>query len=163
LAALAAGKHRQTEQRRRSVTGSVIAVIAVAVMVAIAGYLIGSMLWSIRKEKRQENLRRTWSNFGLSIAFCLLFLTSWAFQGLTEWDVYRQEQQAHGEQVEVVEFINEFAQSTLENWQSEFLQLFSFVVLAAIFIHHGSAESKDSDDRMERKIDEIHAAVVKKK
>jgi hypothetical protein len=42
-----------------------------------------------------------------------------------------------------------------ENWQSEFLQLFSFVVLAAVFIHHGSAESKDSDDRMEAKIDRI--------
>jgi hypothetical protein len=33
--------------------------------------------------------------------------------------------------------------------QSEFLQLFSFVVLAALFIHRGSAESKDSVDRME--------------
>jgi hypothetical protein len=54
-----------------------------------------------------------------------------------------------------VGFITDFAHSTLENWQSEFLQLFSFVVLAAVYIHHGSAESKDSDDRVERKIDEI--------
>jgi branched-subunit amino acid ABC-type transport system permease component len=145
------------------VTGSVIAVIAVAVMVAIAGYLIGSLLFSIRKEKQQSRLRRTWANFGLSIAFCALFLTSWAAQAVSEWDVYRKEQQDHNQPIEVVEFVNQFAQSTLENWQSEFLQLFSFVVLSALFIHHGSAESKDSDDRMERKIDEIHAEVVKKK
>lgn len=140
-------------------SGSVIAVIAVVVMVAIAGYLIGSMLYSIRKERRSENLRRVWANFALSIAFCVLFLTSWAAQGIAQWDQFRNEQRAHNEPVDVVEFINEFSQATLENWQSEFLQLFSFVVLAAIFIHHGSAESKDSDDRMERKLDNIQQQI----
>jgi hypothetical protein len=141
------------------VSGSVIAVIAVVVMVAIAGYLIGSMLYSIRKERRSENLRRVWANFALSIAFCVLFLTSWAAQGIAQWDQFRNEQRAHNKPVDVVEFINEFSQATLENWQSEFLQLFSFVVLAAIFIHHGSAESKDSDDRMERKLDNIQQQI----
>ena len=143
-------------------SGSLIAVIVVAIMVAIAGYLLGAMFYSIRSEKRSENLRKTWANFGLSIAFCLLFLVSWAAQGFAQWADYRTKQRQHNESVDVVEFINEFSQSTLENWQSEFLQLFSFVVLSALFIHHGSAESKDSDDRMERKIDEIHQAVVNK-
>jgi hypothetical protein len=53
------------------------------------------------------------------------------------------------------DFVIEFGQSTLENWQSEFLQLFSFVVLSAVLIHRGSGESKDGADRMEKKIDEI--------
>ena len=136
-------------------TTSVIAVIAVATMVSVAGYLFGTLVFSIRKEKKKENLRKTWANFGLSIAFAALFLLSWIVHGFAQWDTYRQEQQAHGEPVEVVGFITDFAHSTLENWQSEFLQLFSFVVLAAVFIHHGSAESKDSEDRIERKIDEI--------
>jgi hypothetical protein len=136
-------------------SGSVIAVITVATIVATAGFLIGTLLVHIRKEKRRENLKKTWANFALSIAFCVLFLTSWAAQGIAEWGSYREQQKAHQEPVEVVQFINEFSQSTLENWQSEFLQLFSFVVLAAVFIHHGSAESKDSDDRIERKIDEM--------
>ena len=35
---------------------------------------------------------------------------------------------------------------------SEFLQLAAFVVLTAILIFEGSAESKDSDDRLEAKI-----------
>ena len=39
-------------------SGAVIAVVAVAVMVAIAGYLIGAMLHSIRQEKKSENLRK---------------------------------------------------------------------------------------------------------
>jgi hypothetical protein len=119
-------------------------------MVAITGYLIGALLYSIRQEKKSENLRKTWKNFALSIAFCSLFLISWAAQGITQWDEYKKDQQDHKEQVEVVEFVNEFSRSTLENWQSEFLQLFSFVVLSALYIHHGSAESKDSDDRMEQ-------------
>jgi hypothetical protein len=44
--------------------------------------------------------------------------------------------------------MSDFAQATLENWQSEFLQLFSFTVMAAVLIHKGSAESRDSDDRI---------------
>ena len=49
----------------------------------------------------------------------------------------------------------EFGQSTLENWQSEFLQLFSFVVLAALYIHKGSAESKDGDEKLEASLRRI--------
>jgi hypothetical protein len=52
-------------------------------------------------------------------------------------------------------FLWQFWESTLENWQSEFLQLFSFVVLASLFIHKGSAESKDSDEQMQKSLDRI--------
>jgi hypothetical protein len=34
------------------------------------------------------------------------------------------------------------------SWQSEFLQLASFVVLATYFIHRGSPQSRESDDQM---------------
>jgi amino acid transporter len=144
-------------------TPSLIAVVVVAVIVAITGYLIGSMIYSIRKEKRQENLRKTWKNFALSIAFCALFLISWAAHGLAQWDSYRNEQRAHHEPVETVAFINDFSRATLENWQSEFLQLFSFVVLSALLIHHGSSESKDSDDRMEAILHRIEQKLDAKK
>jgi hypothetical protein len=96
-----------------------------------------------------------WRNFGLSIAFCILFLSSWFFQGVVQWQQFTDEQRTHGESVEVGDFVASFAQSTLENWQSEFLQLFSFVVLSALLIHKGSAESKDSDDRMEQALSRI--------
>jgi heme A synthase len=133
----------------------VVLVFLIGVMLAISAFLLGSMIHSIRKEKRRSNLRRTWANFGLSIAFCILFLASWVAHGVAEWQVFTSEQRAHGESVEVTEFIHEFSQSTMENWQSEFLQLFSFVVLAALFIHRNSAESKDSDDRMEAALKRI--------
>ena len=140
-------------------SGSVVALISVAVMVTVAGYLVASMLYSIRQEKKSANLRKTWKNFGLSIAFALLFFVSWAAQGLTEWQHYKDQQQQHGAPIEVTGFVHEFAQSTLENWQSEFLQLFSFVVLSALYIHHGSAESKDSDDRIEQTLRRIEDRV----
>jgi hypothetical protein len=45
--------------------------------------------------------------------------------------------------------------TTLENWQSEFLQLFAFVALSALYIHKGSAESKDSDENVEASLRRI--------
>jgi len=134
---------------------AVVITFTVVVLVGITGYLFYTMISSILAEKRQSRLRKVWKNFGLSIAFAVLFLVSWGAHALAEWSTYRHEQLAHGEPIKVSEYVVEFGQSTLENWQSEFLQLFSFVVLSAIMIHRGSAESRDSEDRIESKIDEI--------
>jgi hypothetical protein len=138
-----------------------LAVGLTAVLVGIAGFLLFSMVRSIRNEMKSSGLRKIWRNFGLSIGFAILFFTSWIAQGFAEWHVYLSEQQAHGEPLGIADFITTFSQSTLENWQSEFLQLYSFVVMAALFIHRGSAESKDSDDRIEAKIDKIKEQVEK--
>jgi succinate dehydrogenase hydrophobic anchor subunit len=134
--------------------GSIIAVTAV-VLVGVTAYLIGSLVRSIARERRRSNVRKIWKNFGLSLAFCGLFLVSWTAQAIAEWGSFRNDQIAHGQPAAFGDFVIEFGQSTLENWQSEFLQLFSFVVLSAVLIHRGSGESKDSADRMEQKIDEI--------
>jgi hypothetical protein len=124
-------------------------VIVVALTAGTVAYLVGTMIRSIQVEKRNSGITKTWKNFGLSIALVILFFTTWLGQGIAQWQTFVDEQRAHHEPVEVVDFIQEFSQSTLENWQSEFLQLFTFVVLAALLIHRGSGESKDSDDRME--------------
>lgn len=42
---------------------------------------------------------------------------------------------------------------TLENWQSEFLQLLWQVGGLALFLYVGSPQSKESDERMEAKLD----------
>ena len=81
---------------------------------------------------------------------------------MAQWQTYTDDERQHREPIEIGDFTSEFLHSTLENWQSEFLQLFSLVVMSALFIHHGSAESRDSDDRLERKIDEIHQALIKR-
>lgn len=48
---------------------------------------------------------------------------------------------------------------TLENWQSEFLQLLWQVAGLAFLLHVGSPQSKEGDDRMEAKLDAILLAV----
>jgi hypothetical protein len=125
------------------------------VLASISIFLFWMLARSIIAERRSRGLRKTWMNFGLSIAFAVLFVVSWGSQAVAEWGVYAAEQRAHDDPTVISDYLVAFAQSTLENWQSEFLQLFSFVVLSALLIHRGSAESKDSDDRIERKIDEI--------
>jgi hypothetical protein len=47
------------------------------------------------------------------------------------------------------------------DWQSEFLQLLTFVTLTSFLVHRGSPESKDGDDRLERKVDEIRRQLKK--
>ena len=129
--------------------------ITLVVLVGITMVLMGSLAWHVRSVRRSGPIPGLWRTFGLSLAFCGLFLVSWIAQGIAEWGSYRAEQLAHGEQATLSGYTVEFGQSTLENWQSEFLQLFSFVVLSALLIHRDSAESKDSDERMEEKIDKI--------
>lgn len=46
-------------------------------------------------------------------------------------------------------------QTTLENWQSEFLQLLWQVGGLAVLLHIGSPQSKEGSDRVDDKIDAI--------
>ena len=135
-----------------------ILFLTVAVLLAVAGVLIATLVYSMRRERAQK----LWKNFGLSVAFSGFFLLTWIAQAFAEWGVYAEEARTHGEAVVVSDYLVQFGQSTLENWQSEFLQLFSFVVFSAVLIHKGSAESKDSDEemqaalkRIEKRLDEL--------
>jgi hypothetical protein len=134
--------------------GLIVAITA-SVTIGVAGYLVWMLIDSIRKERRRSGLHRIWPNFALSLTFCALFFVSWGAQAFAQWGLYRSEEIEHGVTPDVGGFLVHFGQATLENWQSEFLQLFSFVVLAAILIHRGSAESRDSEDRIEERLREI--------
>jgi hypothetical protein len=136
-------------------SGAWMMVVAIAISVGTLLFLIFSTVKSIANERSRG--RSVWREFGLGLILMILFFTTWLAQGIAQWQTFTDEQHSHGESVEVGDFVSEFGQSTLENWQSEFLQLFSFVVLAALFIHKGSAESKDGDEKLEaalRRIEE---------
>jgi predicted PurR-regulated permease PerM len=135
--------------------GAFMMGVVIGITIAVVVYLVGNMIRSIQDERRTSNVRKIWKHFGLSLGFCILFFLSWIAQGIAQWQTFTDEQRTHGETVEVGDFASDFAQSTLENWQSEFLQLFSFVVMSALLIHRGSAESKDSDDRMQEALRRI--------
>ncbi|HEX7017750.1 MAG TPA: DUF6766 family protein [Patescibacteria group bacterium] len=98
----------------------------------------------------------TWVTLGL---FVFSLFGHWA----TAWVIYKSDQQAHNQPVEVSQYITQTARDTLENWQSEFLQLVWQVGGLAVLWHLGSPQSKEGDDRKEEKIDEILRAVNGKK
>lgn len=103
-----------------------------------------------------------WKNYSLSITLAILFLVSWVIQTFAGWIYFSSEQTEHGQTPEVFGesgYVWSWLQATMENWQSEFLQLFTFVVLTAYLIHKNSHESKDSNDRLETKIDRISKAL----
>jgi len=112
-------------------------------------------------------LARLWRNYSLSIVLASLFLISWCLQTWAGWHQFAAEQRAHGQVPEVFGrsgYFWDWAAATMENWQSEFLQLLAFVILTAYFIHRGSHESKDSDEEMKgllRRLDERLARIEK--
>jgi hypothetical protein len=110
-------------------------------------FVLYAMARTILKERSGD--RPIWQEFGLGIALMLLFFGTWIGHGIAQWQVFTDEQAAHNQPVEAGNFVAEFASATLENWQSEFLQLFAFVVLAALFLFKSSAESKDTDEKIE--------------
>jgi uncharacterized protein DUF6766 len=96
-------------------------------------------------------MRRFLRDYGLGVALAGLFLVSWILQSLTGWVEFASEQRTHGETAELFGGSGYFwtwMAATFENWQSEFLQLFTMAVLTAFLIHKGSTESRDSDEEM---------------
>jgi hypothetical protein len=133
--------------------GAVVLGVAMLIIVAVALYLVGNLVRSIQDQRRGG--MKLWKNFGLSLGFCSLFFVSWAAQGIAQWQVFTDHQRAHQQPVELGDFMADFSQATLENWQSEFLQLFAFTVMSALLIHRGSAESKDSDEKIQHALERI--------
>ena len=93
----------------------------------------------------------------LGLFFLGLFLVSWIAQLIVQWYHFVEEQRDHNESAEFWsgEFWYGFWQSTLENWQSEFLQLATCTIGAAYLVYKGSSESPDSDERVEAKLDAL--------
>jgi uncharacterized protein DUF6766 len=134
-------------------SGAWMMMIAIAIAIGTLLLLMFSMVRSILAERSAR--RSVWREFSLGLILMILFFTTWIAHGITEWQVFTDEQLSRGQSPAIGDFISEFGQSTLENWQSEFLQLFSFVVLAALYIHKGSAESKDGEENIEASLRRI--------
>ena len=94
-------------------------------------------------------MRKILRQNGLSIVLSLLFLLFLAGQTATGLYSYNEEQQEHGQPTAgLFDYLtsSHFLEATMENWESEFLQMFAFVVLTACLFQKGSAESKKLDE-----------------
>ena len=85
----------------------------------------------------------------------LFFLVSIAGHWIFGWYAFVDEAREHHQAVELSNYLVEMGRDTFENWQSEFLQLLWQVLGLAYFLYVGSPSSKENDDRLEAKIDEL--------
>jgi hypothetical protein len=93
-------------------------------------------------------MRKVLRENGLSIVLFCLLIVCLLGQFLTGRSEYNQDQQVHGRSpVSYSEYFltPHFLEVTMENWESEFLQMFAFVVLTAFLFQKGSSESKSLD------------------
>ena len=113
---------------------------------------------------RSTRLKGFWQNYNLSIILSALFLVSFGLQTWAGWVKFSANQEEHQQVAELFGpsgYVFEWLAANMENWQSEFLQLLTFVVLTASFIHKGSHESKDSDEELKAMIRRIEARLAK--
>jgi hypothetical protein len=85
----------------------------------------------------------------LSLFFGVLFLASLAGQSLVGLAVYNEEQIEHGsEPIGYLDFVtsSDFIVDVAENWQSEYLQFFVFIIATIWLVQKGSTESKQPGD-----------------
>jgi hypothetical protein len=102
-----------------------------------------------------EEVGMRWNAYGY--AWITLGFLAFSMLGhwLLGWFAYTSEQGLHGGPIVVSDYLIEMGRDTLENWQSEFLQLIWQVGGLAMFLYVGSPQSKESDDRKEAKLDAI--------
>lgn len=95
-----------------------------------------------------EDMRSLLKNNGLVLAMLVIFLICLVGQALTGWMVDNQQRALHGDPPQhFLVFLGSgsFLSAVFENWESEFLEKWAFVMLTAFLIQRGSAESKDPD------------------
>jgi hypothetical protein len=94
-------------------------------------------------------MRRILRENGLSIVLLLLFLIFWVGQSVSGHREHNAEQREHGQsEVGFGEYLRSahFWEATAENWESEFFQMFGYVILTAMLYQKGSSESKKLDE-----------------
>jgi hypothetical protein len=97
----------------------------------------------------------TFKKYGYVWITAAFFLVSLAGHWFFAWLAYVDEQSLHGAPIEVGGYAVEVLRDTLENWQSEFLQLMWQVAGLAFLLYVGSPQSKEGDERKEAKLDAL--------
>jgi hypothetical protein len=85
----------------------------------------------------------------------LLFLVFLVGHWWLGWHAYVADAEQHGRAPELGGYLIEIGRDTLENWQSEFLQLCWQVAALAFLYYAGSPQSRGDDERMEAKLDAL--------
>lgn len=85
----------------------------------------------------------------------VLFLLSLAVHWYFGWKAFVREQEGHAQVPQFNDYFVEALRDTMENWQSEFLQLVWQVVGLSFLYYIGSPQSKEGEERLEAKVDRL--------
>jgi hypothetical protein len=100
-------------------------------------------------------MKRFLRDNGLSIVLVALFLGTYlGGQFFSGWKAHNEERvQAQEPPLGWRDYLvsAHFAEATMENWESEFLQMFLYVFITAFLFQRGSAESNDPDAPEEKR------------
>jgi hypothetical protein len=106
-----------------------------------------------KRSRAADQPRRTrrwlWFN-GLALVTFSAFVLFVLLQAIFGWQVHNQELVEQGAgATSFVHYLGtgHFAEAVFENWESEFLQMGSYVLLTAYLVQRGSPESKDLDGK----------------
>ncbi|HEV2711906.1 MAG TPA: DUF6766 family protein [Gaiellaceae bacterium] len=94
-------------------------------------------------------MRRFLRENSLSLFFLALFVITVAGQSVAGFYEFNQHKQQHGEQtISYLRYLvsSDFGADMLENWQSEWLQFWTFALATVWLIQKGSNESKRPED-----------------
>jgi hypothetical protein len=97
------------------------------------------------KWARAHGLKLFLYSNSLLIVMGTIWIGSWTAQSLTGWRAYNETQIEHGDTtLSWLQYLGaaDFWQTTLQNWQSEFLAVGSMAVLSIYLRQRGSPESK---------------------
>jgi hypothetical protein len=103
-------------------------------------------------KKLQMNI---WTKKGYLWVTLILFLISITLHWIFGWEAFKSDQVAHHQPILISDYVIEMMRDTMENWQSEFLQLIWQVVGLSFLLYVGSPSSKEGDERKEAKLDYI--------
>ncbi|MFG2072250.1 DUF6766 family protein [Nonomuraea maritima] len=84
----------------------------------------------------------------LSLTFLILFLACVGGQAVAGWHDFNGQQLAqHLDRISFLDYVTSapYAVDVAENWQSEYLQFFLFIMLTVWLLQKGSPESKEMD------------------
>lgn len=93
-------------------------------------------------------MRKFLRNNGLSLALVALFLICFCGQFYAGMHKHNKDRKEHDKvPLSAMQYAvsNEFLEASAENWESEFLQMLTFVLLTRLLFQKGSAESLDPE------------------
>lgn len=100
-----------------------------------------------------------WRNWGAVFILFGFFLASWAGQLVNQITVQRQESSEHQQVFTMEEFWPKFWATTLENWQSEWLQLATQALLISGFAAIFFRKQDEEHYHTQRMIDELRKEI----